>query len=127
MVRILLDKIINRLVDRYYEDNRVQLQEKFEEKIGKHIEKKIIRESNYLPYRMADEYISKSLENTVSTMINDRIIHFNDNIKNGINEGMIYLQVHKVMKQRVNDIVEHEYKEKINSIVNEIIDKIKNT
>lgn len=74
---------------------------------------------------MTDNYISKSLENTVVKMINDRISYFNENIKSGINEGMIYLQVKKVMEQRVNDIVEYEYKEKISSIVNEILDKIK--
>lgn len=42
MIKILLDKIINRLVDRYYEDNKTKLQERFEEKLGKHIEKKYL-------------------------------------------------------------------------------------
>lgn len=122
---MIFNKIITKLVDKYYEDNKAQLQKIIEKKLNIYVEKRIILESKYLPYRMTDDYMNEHLENIIRKVVNDRVNYFKNNIKNGINEEMIYIQVEEVLKQRVNDIVECEYKEKINSVIKEILDKIK--
>ena len=74
---------------------------------------------------MIDDYAISSIKRIIYDIVDEKANNFYNNVQNGINDFAIYEQIEKVMKQRADEIIEREYKNKINDVVNEIMDKLK--
>lgn len=122
---MLLDKIINKIADKYYTEHKEQLENKFDDYLKTYAKKSIEHNTNFLPQRYVDNYYESLLEVVVDEIVRKQINDRNEAIKEGLNPLFIYEQAEKVLKKRINEIVEHGYREKISEVVNQIIDNLK--
>jgi hypothetical protein len=122
---MLLDKIINKIADKYYTEHKEQLENKFDDYFKRYAKKAIEYNTNFLPQRFTDNYYQSLLECVVIEIVEKQIDKRSEDIKEGLSSFLICNQAEKVLKERINEIVEHEYREKISEVVNQIIDNLK--
>ena len=121
----MFNKIIERLINKYYKNNEERLEKKFEQKWEAYVKEKIIENCDYMIYRITDDYTKETIKRMIHDIVNKKADEFYNNIQDGMGNYPIYEQVEKVMSERVNEIVEREYRHRITDIVNEIMDKLK--
>ena len=121
----MFNKIIERLINKYYKNNEKRLEKKFEQKWETYVEERLIKNCDYMIYRITDDYTKETIKRMIHDIVNKKADKFYNNIQDGMGSYPIYEQVEKVMSERVNEIVEREYRHRITDIVNEIMDKLK--
>lgn len=123
---MILEKILNKIADKYYSEHKEQLENKFNYYLNSYAKNTIEDETRFLPHRMVDNFYQSKLEQIVDEIVRDKINERNEAIKKGLNPMFIYEQAERVLNERIDEIIEHDYKQKINEVVNEIIDNLKN-
>jgi len=121
----MFNKIIEKLVNKYYKDNEERLEKKFEQKWDAYVEQKIVKNCDYLIYKITDNCTKETIKRIIHDIVNERANKFYNNVQDEMGSYPIYEQVEKVMKQRVNEIVQREYRDRITDVVNEVMDKLK--
>lgn len=117
-----IDKVVNKVVDRYFLKNENKIKSCMKSKIDEKIETILYR---HIEIRvLTGNLVNNELNSMIDKAVLENIDFYTKEINEKINNEKVYTVVSKIISTRIDEIIDVAYRRKVMSVVNEVIDKL---